>query len=151
MRIDDLRDVYAVQQYGFDEEYWEPIETFRQILEAYPDGSFVAELNNKIVAYTISQPADEDREDLDSGLWDVRGDEECLYLHDMCLTIQARGKGIAQELFANVKLHAEDRKFKKIIGIAVQDSEKFWEKMGFNMGREYRYLGHSGTFMYQKI
>lgn len=146
MQIGDLHDVYHVQTLGFTEDLWESTETFKQILTDYPSGSFVAEVGGNIVAYILSQPADETREDFDTGHWEIRGDEECLYLHDLCLSPDVRGTGIAQALVDQLGEYAKN-KFKKIVGISVQDTQKFWTKRGFIMHHECGYLTQSGTFM----
>jgi ribosomal protein S18 acetylase RimI-like enzyme len=147
MQMTDLQGVYDVQKQSFKESFWEPIEMFQKILEAYPQGCFVAEKAGKIVAYAVSQPTDESREDFDSGYWEITGGEDCLYFHDLCLLPEARGQGIAQTLFSSVLDHARENGFKKMIGISVQETEAFWIKMGFEMGHGYQYLEQSGTFM----
>ena len=147
MTSDDLEGVYDVQLAGFSPEMIEPIEMFREILTHYWQASFVAELDGKIVAYTMAHPADDDRTDYDSGSWEIRGDEECLYLHDLCLHPDAQGQGIAQSLLKLVEDFAITDGFKKIIGISVQNTREFWKKQGFMILRPYSYSGEEGYFM----
>ena len=150
MQIDDLQQVYHMQTTGFTENLWESIDVFKQILIDHPEGGFVAEVEARIVAYILSQPADETRDDFDTGHWEIRGDEECLYLHDLCLSPEARGAGVAQSLIARLEKHAH-KKFKKIIGISVQGTQEFWSKKGFIMQHEYGYLDQQGTFMMKSL
>jgi len=54
-----------------------------------------------------------------------------LYLHDLALAHEARGKGIAKKLVENLIDNAKVQVFAKILLVAVQNSEQFWAKFGF--------------------
>ncbi|OUR63081.1 hypothetical protein A9Q74_02415 [Colwellia sp. 39_35_sub15_T18] len=54
-----------------------------------------------------------------------------LYLHDLALAHEARGKGIAKQLVANLITNAKAQGFAKILLVAVQNSSEFWAKFGF--------------------
>ena len=54
-----------------------------------------------------------------------------LYLHDLALSHEARGKGIAKKLVENLIDTAKDQGFKKILLVAIQNSSVFWGKFGF--------------------
>ena len=54
-----------------------------------------------------------------------------LYIHDLALSHEARGKGIAKKLVINLIDNARTRGFTKILLVAVQNSDKFWAKFGF--------------------
>lgn len=147
----DLAGVYAVQLSAFPPNFLEPVSMFEEILHHYDEVSYVAEYDRKVVGYILGHPADDDRDDFDKGSWDVRGDEECLYLHDLCLKPDYQGKGIAKMLYDKAEARARSLGFKKLIGISVQDTESFWTKMGFNMERPYSYNGEPGTFMVKEL
>jgi len=55
-----------------------------------------------------------------------------LYLHDLALAHEARGKGIARKLVDNLIEHAKAQGFTKILLVAVQNSAEFWAKFGFS-------------------
>ena len=64
--------------------------------------------------------------------------EECpiaislnLYLHDLALARESRGKGIANKLVKNLIDIARTQEFNKILLVAVQNSGGFWSKFGF--------------------
>ncbi|MBE0368417.1 GNAT family N-acetyltransferase [Pseudoalteromonas aurantia] len=64
--------------------------------------------------------------------------EECpitaslnLYLHDLALARESRGKGVAKKLVTNLVDIAKAQGFNKILLVAVQNSGGFWSKFGF--------------------
>jgi len=64
--------------------------------------------------------------------------EECpitaslnLYLHDLALARESRGKGIANKLVKNLIDIAKAQGFNKILLVSVQNSGGFWSKFGF--------------------
>ena len=54
-----------------------------------------------------------------------------LYLHDLALAHEARGKGIARKLVENLIDNAKAQGVVKILLVAVQNSSGFWAKFGF--------------------
>ena len=54
-----------------------------------------------------------------------------LYLHDLALAQEARGKGIAKALVENLIKSASNEGFVKILLVAVQGSTGFWARFGF--------------------
>ena len=58
-------------------------------------------------------------------------DSDNLYLHDLALANEARGKGIAKALVDNLIDTAKAQEYKKVLLVAVQNSGGFWEKFGF--------------------
>ncbi|WP_212751249.1 GNAT family N-acetyltransferase [Pseudoalteromonas citrea] len=54
-----------------------------------------------------------------------------LYLHDLALARESRGKGIAKKLVTNLVDIAKAQRFNKILLVAVQNSSGFWSKFGF--------------------
>lgn len=124
-----------------------PLRCFKKNLTHYGQASFVAEVDGAVIAYAMAHPADDDRSDYDVGSWDVRGDEECLYLHDLCITPAFQGKGISKHLFSMVENFAIAQSFQKLIGISVQNTREFWKKQGFVILRPHSYSGEEGYFM----
>lgn len=54
-----------------------------------------------------------------------------LYLHDLALAKESRGKGIAKKLVTNLVDIAKAQGFNKILLVAVQNSSGFWSQFGF--------------------
>ncbi len=86
--------------------------------------------DNKILAYLLAHPwASETPPKLheDSPITNSSN----LYLHDLALANEARGKGIAKELVKNLIDNAKIQGYSKILLVAVQNSTEFWAKFGF--------------------
>lgn len=138
----------AVQQRSFIPELIEPINLFAEMLAIYDKAAYVAiNESGQVVAYVIAHPSNEGRDDYEFGGHAVRGDEDCLYIHDLCVDPAARGRGLANSLFERMVVHARAQGYKNIIGIAVQGAAPFWQKLGFTMAYPYVYKGKTGQFM----
>ena len=86
--------------------------------------------NNHISAYLLAHPW--------SSEIPPKLHEECpitaslnLFLHDLALTRDSRGKGIAKKLVNNLIDIGKAQRFDKILLVAVQNSSVFWSKFGF--------------------
>lgn len=147
----DLDGVYAVQVSAFSSNFLEPLSAYVEMLAHYSEVSYVAECEGKIVGYLSAYPSDEERDDFDKGSWDIRGDEECLYIDDLCIDPTYQGIGIAKMLFQRGESQAKSLGFKKFVGISVQNTSAFWEKRGFTMVRPYSYNGEDGILMVKEL
>jgi len=56
---------------------------------------------------------------------------EILYLHDLAVSTDARGLGVGQQLFHKLIETAKSKKFKRVLLVAVQESETYWFNLGF--------------------
>ncbi|NRA22688.1 MAG: GNAT family N-acetyltransferase [Oceanospirillaceae bacterium] len=54
-----------------------------------------------------------------------------LFIHDLALAVEARGKNIGRELVENLIDNARAQGVVKILLVAVQNSTRFWAKFGF--------------------
>lgn len=54
-----------------------------------------------------------------------------LFIHDLALAIEGRGKNIGKELVQNLIHNAKAKSYVKILLVAVQNSTGFWAKFGF--------------------
>ena len=88
------------------------------------------ETNNVISAYLLAHPWPSEIPPKLHEISPVTGSVN-LYLHDLALAHEARGKGIAKKLVENLIDTAKIQGFKKILLVAVQNSSAFWDKFGF--------------------
>lgn len=54
-----------------------------------------------------------------------------LFIHDLALALEGRGKNIGKELVQNLIDNAKAKSYVKILLVAVQNSTGFWAKFGF--------------------
>lgn len=147
----DLPLIHALQCRAYGSEFHEPIELYEDMLAFYPDGCFALWVQDTMAGFLFIHPADDDRTDYETAGWDIRGDEQCVYIHDLCIDPQFQGQGLTRQAVEHMEAFAKQRGFQKIIGIAIKGVEQFWEKQGFVMGRSYRYSGQDATFMEKTI
>ena len=151
MIVSDLPAVDVIQRKSFVPELIEPMSLFEKMLSHYDHASYVAELDNHIVGYLMAHPSTDDSDDYEEGFWPLTGNEEALYIHDMCVDPSCRGKGVAKSLFERLVVFASENNFQKLVGIAVQDADSFWQNLGFTMLYSYPYKGEEGMFMIKEL
>ncbi|EPE0461780.1 GNAT family N-acetyltransferase [Pseudomonas aeruginosa] len=57
---------------------------------------------------------------------------DCLYLHDMAVSSDARGQGVAQQLLAAAEQQARQCSLSALTLVAVQNSASYWQQRGFH-------------------
>lgn len=147
MTIADLSAINEVQCDAYGADFLEPMVKFEHILNEYADCSYVALWEEQVVGYVVAYPSDAGRHDYDQRKYVFTGNEDSLYVHDLCLHSLARGMGMAKLLFSAVLDHVSESGYQNLIGVAVQDSVPFWQKLGFEMKYEHSYNGEPGQYM----
>jgi ribosomal protein S18 acetylase RimI-like enzyme len=69
-----------------------------------------------------------------------------LYIHDLCVSKDHRGEGIAKALVSKA---LENELSPKAL-VSVLDSQRFWNKFGFMSQRSFDYYGGIGRYMIRK-
>ena len=138
---DDLPGIMRLQLESYGASLQEPSSLFEEIIGASPDTCFAADYEGVIAGYLVSHPIPEDFQSFGKGPPRLSGSETALYLHDLCVSTTHRSKGVGRLLFDALDAHLESAKFAQITAIAVQASEKFWKKCGFDIGVPYTYPG----------
>ena len=101
-------------------------------LTTYPNGCFVAEFENSIIGYILSHPtylAKPPR--INTKLGNISADVNSYFIHDVSISAEYRKKGIANALIQAIIDHAKSQNYPTLTLIAVQNSELFWSKYGF--------------------
>ncbi len=131
-KLTDLSAIVAVQASCYEEVNPERPEVLGEKLTIYPKGCFVLEIDNKVVGYMFSHPWQLDSPPkLDTFLSQIPNDPDCYYIHDIAIDPSFRGVGGARMLFDKALCLATEQSYKHLSLIAVQDSERFWSKLGF--------------------
>lgn len=86
--------------------------------------------DNKVLAYLLAHPWDGEVPPKLHEKTEIKNSSK-LYLHDLALAKEARGKGIAKQLVTYLIDKAKSQGFAKIFLVAVQGSDMFWAKLGF--------------------
>jgi len=145
LTLKDLEQVLEIQKACYHEDYLESREKFESILQLYPPGCYGI-WHEKLVGYLFSHPwRIGECVPLGTPIKKLPENADCLYLHDIAILPEFRGKGAGKALFSKV-LDAAQR-FKAIELVAVQRSENFWKKLGFKEAKDIMYGGRKAKLM----
>lgn len=143
----DLPHVDALQRLTFSKDLLEPLSLFQEMLNHSPQTHVIAMSADQPAGYAFAHPINQTRRDFEAGCGMLTGAEDAYYLHDLCVSPNFRGQGIAKAIFDAQKKIATNLGFTKILGVSVQNSAHFWEKLGFVMQEPYCYMGVEGYYM----
>jgi GNAT superfamily N-acetyltransferase len=148
---EDLPGIMRLQLQSYGASLQEPASLFEKIIGASPDTCFAAEHEGVMAGYLLAHPIPDDFKNFGKGPPPLSGSETALYLHDMCVDPAHRNTGVGRLLFDALNAYLESNGFTKITAIAVQDSEKFWEKCGFEIDVPYTYPGGAVGHIITKV
>lgn len=113
----------------------------------YPQGHFVYELDNKVVAYIYSQPYTYDKIVILSDPPCLPDNPDCYYFHDLCVDKNYQGRGIGTEIMKFILDLKIKEGWKVFSLVSVLGSFTFAERFGFKKIREIVYNGHPAFYM----
>jgi GNAT superfamily N-acetyltransferase len=109
-------------------------EVFAEKLHLFPDGCFSLVQRTEIVGYGISHPWRRDGiPPLDTLLGALPAAPDCLFVHDVVVLPQARGRGAAGALIDRLAQLARQRKIAVLALVAVHDTAPLWARHGFTV------------------
>ena len=124
--------ILKIQEEAYTELPAEDVSILKSKWLASPNTCSIYSSNeNKILAYLLSHPWGSDSPPKLNEEAPANNDTSNLYLHDLALSNEARGRGIAKALVENLINNAKTQGFTKILLVAVQGSSSFWVKYGF--------------------
>lgn len=123
--------ILKIQEQAYVEIEPEDVNILKSKWHSSPKTCAVYKQGNNILAYLLSHPWTNEvppklheEYPVNTGL--------NLYLHDLAIAPNSRGKGIAIKLVKNLIDIAKAQGFNKILLVAVQSSGNFWSKFGFS-------------------
>jgi GNAT superfamily N-acetyltransferase len=133
MTSGDLADVQVLADTIHVEHPEEP-RVFFERLRLYPQGCVVLEVDGRLIGYALTHPwRYGEPPSLNSHLGDVPSDPTTYYVHDVALLPEARGKGYAVRIGDWLVDYAARGGFPNLSLVAVNGSQRFWEKLGFRV------------------
>jgi len=147
----DIRQLLSLQEEAYIPELLESPESFRSKMAAYPPGAQGLFQAGTLCAYVFYFPwRSGGYLPLDARSLVLPGVPDCLYIHDLAVSRGCRGLGMAKALLAKVAVTAQQMGIREYMLVAVQQSEEFWENLGFERGREFEYVeGVPATVMFK--
>lgn len=127
----DLHDVEAIAAFCHP-EYPEEGEVFRERLRIFPSGCASFVVDGCVAGYLMSHPDALGRSvPLNHALGSLQAEPDALYIHDLALAPNARGKGGAVAAVARCVALAASMELDRLALVAVNKSRAFWLHQGF--------------------
>lgn len=129
----DVADVLDIQRQCYPAHLLEDETTIRIRLDSAPNSAWVAEDKNGASAYLVGYRSVVGNITPLSSPFDIPAQTDSLYLHDLAVGNSAQGLGLGPRLvgFAWEKARAEGLKYSALV--SVQDSLKFWKRLGYDV------------------
>ena len=141
---DDLPAMLELQRMAYVPELHEPQTLFTAMI-TFPRSVCLGITKGDVLrGYVLGYAADPDREDFTDGPRDDF-DPAVLYLHDLCIAIDAQSSGLGQALYDALEQSARQAGYTRIIANAIDGRLAFWEKQGFTAGAQTAYHGVTAT------
>lgn len=128
---DDLAAVLRVQAECYGPDMQEPAEVIRARLTAAGDTAFVASAGGVVLAYLFAYRSTLGSVTPLGACYAPAPAPDTLYLHDMAVTPRAAGQGLARRLAAHAGALARREGLAWCALVSVQDSQAFWERLGY--------------------
>ncbi|WP_432786423.1 hypothetical protein AAEX37_00536 [Oligella sp. MSHR50489EDL] len=129
--LSDLDTMLRIQAQCYCAALIESRDAFTDKLQSFPQWSFVVEANNTPCAYLLCLPvSDMQLPALNTARHETKTPSTQLYLHDLAVSPDVRGHHLAQKLIHHA-ISVATPQFSAACLIAVQDSQNFWQRQGF--------------------
>ena len=128
----DLAAVVAIQANCYGDELFEDASLIQKRLLSQPKSCWLAEsCSGEVLAYLFSYPSHNKQVAALGSEFSHYAGAELLYLHDMAVSQNARGLGLASRLLNCAERYAMQLGFNRLALVAVQGSVPYWQKQGF--------------------
>lgn len=126
--LGDVGRIAAAAHAGLDERP----AVFAEKLRLYPEGCLALDRHGRVLGYAFSHPWTlGDAPALDAFLGALPASPDCLYLHDIALLAEARGRGAAAAAIERLTAVAVAAPLAAMALVAVHGTERFWGRAGF--------------------
>ncbi|WP_306523594.1 GNAT family N-acetyltransferase [Rheinheimera sp.] len=132
MQAADLPAVVKLQDRCYSAELFEPADLVKRRYLAFPQSCWVATYQDKLWGYLFCYPSLIGKVNPLAEDFTEVTQADCLYLHDMAVSSDARGQGVAQQLLAAAEQQAQQLSLSALTLVAVQNSASYWQQRGFN-------------------
>lgn len=133
----DLPDVYRIQKNCYSPAFIETPDVFNEKRAVFPDGCFVASVNNICAGYIFSHPWIRGNPVPLNKVYSLPLHYDCFHIHDCSIDPEARDNGIGKLLVDKAFEIAHKININSIQLISVQKSQSFWERFGFSTFKIY--------------
>lgn len=131
MQQNDLAAVIRLQDSCYHDDLFEAPDVVQQRFMRHPQSCWVAVYKDKLWGYLFTYPSKVGKVNPLGAEFPQYAAADCLYLHDVAVSRDARGQGVASALIKQAAIHAKELGLAKLALVAVQNSLEFWQQQGF--------------------
>lgn len=154
MTAADLDGVVRIARASFP-DHFEDRSCFAERLMLYPQGCFILAAEGVVAGYLIAYPwMSGSAPPLNSLIHQLPACADLIYLHDLALHPDARGRGYTQTVVHSLVAQARSDGWCQIALVAVNRATAFWQKMGFSVVEkptELKSYGDNSAYMMRRI
>jgi len=122
-------------------------EVFEEKLRLYPAGCFVLVENGQVVGYCLSHPWLANRAPaLGQLMHALPPKPDCIFIHDIAVLMQARGRGAAGELLELLLSLATRENLRVLALVSVYGTYPFWTRFGFEITADTSFAAKLKTY-----
>lgn len=133
MQHNDLAAVIRLQDLCYHDDLFESPDVVQQRFMRHPQSCWVAVYKDKLWGYLFTYPSKVGRVNPLGAEFPQYANADCLYLHDVAVSRDARGQGVASALIEQAKSYADELHLPYLALVAVQNSVDFWQQQGFSL------------------
>ncbi|WP_082971635.1 GNAT family N-acetyltransferase [Rheinheimera sp. SA_1] len=131
MQSADLPAVIKLQDRCYATELFEPADVVVSRFKNCAETCWVALYQDKLWGYLFTYPSLAGKIGALAEEFRPVAAADCLYLHDMAVSSDARGQGVARALLEQAQHYASTQQFRTLALVAVQNSSSYWQQQGF--------------------
>jgi len=151
VRDADWPAIDRIQHACFPATAIESQEVLQSIARHSPESCLLAETNVPL-AYVLAHPwVPDDLPPIQANLPGIPAGASSLFFHDLAVTPEARGTGLANCLVEELLAWARRRSLPHGSLVSVQDSRRFWERYGFRERPELTERFHSTVAQFYRV
>ena len=146
-----LPEMMNVHKSCFQDIYQENEFVYDNLITVFPEGSLGAFCDGKLIGYVYFHPYyNHTAKPLNSAL-SLKGDEDCMYLHEIAVLPAYRALRIPNSLMEEFDKVSVKYQMKYQSLVSVQNSVGFWEKHGFTVVGQTDECEYSDGFLMSKL
>ena len=133
LSLADVEQLMQVQRLCYSDDLVESASLMTSRLTAFPDTCWGYFVERQMAGYLLAYPSIIGRISALSAPFPDYNNCDCLYLHDMAISSEFRGRSLASALLDFAKQQAKHQGLSVLALVAVQGAEIFWLKHGFQI------------------
>jgi predicted N-acetyltransferase YhbS len=128
----DASVMHKIQLLSYTKDLWETADVISQIVSISDGYSLIACDGHEIVGYVLAHPFSDPKNPVRlSNLQQVHKTGKYFFIHDLCVTPDARGKGVAAKILKDLMDRAFEGGFLGVYLVSLAHVKDFWRAFGF--------------------